>query len=78
MDPDIASAVARVAYGDPVNVTELCRSLGISRKTFYKWAARYRADGLAGFEERSRRPRSTPHRTSDRVEAVVMELHREL
>ena len=62
MDPDIASAVARVAYGDPVNVTELCRSLGISRKTFYKYLARYRAEGVEGFFPRSRRPRTSPSR----------------
>ena len=34
--------------------------VGVSRKTFYKWVARYRTEGLDGLEERSRRPICTP------------------
>ena len=43
-----------------VNVTALCSELGISPKTFYKWRARYLAEGLAGLEPRSRRPHRSP------------------
>ena len=39
-----------------VSVSELCRRYGVSRKTGYKWAARYRRDGAAGLTDRSRRP----------------------
>ena len=35
----------------------LCKRFGISRKTGYKWLARYRDMGRAGLADRSRRPR---------------------
>lgn len=35
----------------------LCQRFGISRKTGYKWLARYRDTGRAGLGDRSRRPR---------------------
>lgn len=44
-------------------IAELCRQFGISRKTGYKWITRYRAGGLEGLRERSRRPLSCPHKT---------------
>ena len=37
-------------------MAELCRSFGASRKTAYKWVARYKADGPAGLADRSRAP----------------------
>jgi transposase len=39
-----------------LTVTEVCRRYGISRKTFYAYRSRYRAEGWAGLEPRSRRP----------------------
>ena len=36
--------------------------LGVSRATAYKWMRRYRAEGLAGLEDRSARPRRRPRR----------------
>ena len=41
-------------------LAELCRRFGISRKTAYKWLARYAAEGLPGLRERSRRPQHCP------------------
>src|SRR5438128_11928760 len=35
-------------------VTELCARYGVSRKTGYKWLARYADVGVAGLAERSR------------------------
>jgi transposase-like protein len=35
----------------------VCRRCGISRPTLRKWWRRYRAEGIVGLEERSRRPR---------------------
>lgn len=74
----VIAAVTAFVAGEPVNVTRICREAGTSRKTFYKWAARYRAHGLAGFEERSRRPLTTPRRTPADVEQLVVEIHSEL
>lgn len=59
-----------------VNVTALCRDAGTSTKTFYKWRARYEAEGLDGLQPRSRRPKSSPTRTSDGVEDRIVELRK--
>jgi putative transposase len=40
----------------------LCRRFGVSRKTAYKWRARYRRHGLAGLRDRSRRPARSPRK----------------
>jgi putative transposase len=45
-------------------VSELCEVHGISRKTGYKWLGRYREEGREGLNDRSRRPHSCPHETS--------------
>lgn len=43
-----------------VPVTELCAAYGISRKTGYKFLARYEALGSAGLADQSRRPHRSP------------------
>lgn len=55
---------------------ELCRRYGISRPTGYKWIRRYQDEGLEGLQDRSRRPRSCPHTTADRVVERILELRR--
>ena len=62
------------ASGGP-GVTELCRRFGVSRKTAYKWLARYRA-GDRELADRSRRPACSPRRCADAVEQRVVELRR--
>jgi transposase InsO family protein len=59
---------------EEANIRELCRRFGISRTTGYKWIERFRQEGLAGLEERSRRPQASPHRTCTAMEAKVLEL----
>ena len=59
-----------------LSVTELCDLYGISRKTAYKWIERYLRQGPAGLEERSRRPQSSPYRTSDEVTQALLEARR--
>ncbi|CAN5600441.1 IS481 family transposase [soil metagenome] len=73
----VAAVLAFVA-GEPMNVAQVCREAGMSRKSFYKYVARCRAEGLAGLEERSRRPHSVPHRVSAGVEDAVVALRKEL
>ena len=41
--------------------TELCARYGISRKTGYKWLARYEQDGRRGLQPQSRAPHHCPH-----------------
>jgi transposase InsO family protein len=42
-------------------VAEVAMSIGISERTVYKWLARYRAEGLAGLQDRSSAARRHPH-----------------
>ena len=35
-------------------MVQLCREFGVSRKTAYKWLARYNEDGPSALEDRSR------------------------
>lgn len=44
-------------------MTELCDSYGISRKTGYKWVDRYEHLGIDGLKDLSRRPHSHPNTT---------------
>ncbi|WP_131815691.1 helix-turn-helix domain-containing protein, partial [Mycolicibacterium flavescens] len=52
--------IATAAAGQIDNVSQFCRDHRISRQTFYKWRSRFSQEGLAGLEERSRRPLSSP------------------
>jgi transposase InsO family protein len=63
-----------LASSPEANIRELCRRFEISPKTGYKWLARYRAEGLDGLRDRSRKPRSSPAKTSDTVEQSVLDL----
>jgi transposase InsO family protein len=54
-------------------VAELCHRFGISRKTGYKWLARFHQEGVHGLQDRSRAPQSCPHRTSKKVETALVQ-----
>lgn len=54
----------------------LCKEYGISRRVGYKWLRRYRALGVAGMRELSRRPRRSPRRTDPAMEKLVVALRR--
>ena len=60
------------------NAGVVCRRCGIARPTLRKWWRRYRAQGEAGLETRSRRPRRSPNRKvfADE-EALILRLRRE-
>ena len=57
-------------------MTELCRRFDVSRKTGYKWLSRWKEEGLAGLEDRSRRPHRSPRKSSDAIESEVVSLRR--
>ena len=50
---------------------ELCARYGISRKTGYKWLARYEADGRRGLRDRSHAPHHCPHRIDAGIAALL-------
>jgi transposase InsO family protein len=57
-------------------VAEVCARHGISRASFYRYLGRYRTEGAAGLEPRSRRPRSSPAQIEPALEARIVELRR--
>jgi len=58
-------------------MTELAEQYAITRKTGYKWLARYDAEGVVGLHERSRRPHHSPQAIdADLVDALVAQRHR--
>ena len=60
------------AAAEGANVRELCRRFGISPTTGYELLERYRGRGMAGLVEQSRRPKTSPRRTSAAIEARVI------
>ena len=57
--------------------SELCRMYGVSRKTGYKWLARYEEGGLANLQDRSRAPHVHPNQIGGEVEQRVVGLRGE-
>ena len=53
-------------------------TLGVSRATAYKWLRRYRAEGQAGLEDRSARPRHRPRALSEREVRRILVVRRRL
>jgi transposase InsO family protein len=58
--------------------SEVAREYGVSRRWVITLVARFLAEGEAGLEPRSRRPRSSPNRTARTVEDEIVELRKEL
>jgi putative transposase len=58
-------------------MAELCARYGISRKTGYKWLARFEEGGRLGLRDRSRTPHHCPHRIARDVAAVICAARRQ-
>lgn len=54
------------------SLTGLCQRFGVSRKTAYKWLARYDRDGTDGLVDRSRAPHSNSRSPSDDVVESIL------
>jgi putative transposase len=61
-------------YRDTFAMTDLCERYGISRKTGYKWVARFDDAGSAGLVDKSRRPRRSPAATDRRTVDLILQL----
>jgi transposase InsO family protein len=59
------------------NVRQLCQEFEICPATGYKWLQRYRAEGVTGLGERSRRPTNSPRRTRPSIVAQIVEQRRQ-
>jgi transposase InsO family protein len=60
------------------NKSEVARAYGLSRRWVQKLLVRYEAEGEAAFEARSRRPHTSPQRTSVELEDEIVELRKRL
>lgn len=67
---------AVVVEGRPV--AQVAADYGVHRAWVYKLLDRYRAEGEAAFQPRSRRPRSSPNATATAVVELVLRLRKEL
>jgi transposase InsO family protein len=67
-----AEFAVRLARGEKLST--LCREYEITRPTGYLWKRRFAEHGVAGLEDRSRRPEHSPHRVQDAVEARIVQL----
>ena len=65
--------VALALAGD-LSMAELCRRYQIARKTGYKWLNRYNQSGDDGLIDLPRTPRSSPTRTPQEVEQLILEV----
>jgi len=68
--------VTRASQPD-ANIRALCRQYRISPTTAYTLLARFRAEGVAGLADHSRRPQTAPTRTDAATEAQVLALRQE-
>ena len=59
-------------------VSEVAAAYGVHRAWIYKLLARYRAEGDAAFEPRSRRPHCSPNATAPQTVDLVLRLRKEL
>jgi transposase InsO family protein len=57
---------------------EVAKAYGVSRSWVYELLARYRAEGEAAFEARSRRPKTSPRRLPEQTVELIVELRKEL
>src|SRR5215218_10473026 len=57
---------------------EVVAAYGVSRSWVYELVARYRAEGEAAFEPRSRRPRRSPTTIPEATVELILELRRSL
>jgi transposase InsO family protein len=56
-----------------LSMSELCERYGVSRKTGYKWLARYADGGAPALAERSRRPAFSPQETPSAIVDALIE-----
>src|SRR5437868_14446794 len=53
-------------------ISSLCKMYGISRKTGYKYIARYNESWLTGLQEQSRCPKNSPLKTKEKIEGIIL------
>jgi len=69
-------AIDRYLAGDPIE--DICRELACAKSWLYKWRERYLATDPSWSAALSRRPRTTPTKTPQRIAQAVVALHQTL
>lgn len=59
---------------DVYSFSELCKHSNISRKTGYKWVARYKEQGIRGLYDKSRRPLDSPAKTLYAIRKEIIDI----
>jgi transposase InsO family protein len=78
VDMSLARLVVTGVRLEGRSVTEVARDYGVSRQWVYTLLARYDAEGEAGLQARSRRPRGNARATPAAVEERIVELRKQL
>ncbi|CAN5778019.1 hypothetical protein BH23THE1_BH23THE1_18750 [soil metagenome] len=56
-------------------VSNICKSYGTSRKSYYKWKNRYKGKGIDGLSDLSKRPHNIKHeKITPQVEETILDL----
>lgn len=66
-----------LATAEGTNVRDLCRRFDVSPRTAYKWLRRWQEGGPEALADLSRRPHTSPQRSSPQLEAAVLALRDE-
>ena len=66
--------IAQRVVQDHWSYAETAEAFGVSVPTVRKWVARHRAEGLAGLEDRSSRPRRSPTITAPALVTAMQQL----
>jgi transposase InsO family protein len=74
LTPKARLRLARLIVEDGWKSSDAAKLFMVSTVTARKWAARLRAEGPAGMQDHSSRPRSCPHQTPDRVVRQIITL----
>jgi transposase InsO family protein len=66
--------MARLIVEDGWTPSEAAKMFMVSPPTARKWAARFKSEGVAGMQDRSSRPHSSPRRTSEDLKRRIVQL----
>jgi transposase len=77
LTPKGREAMARSVIEGGLSKAAAARAFHTTSKTVAKWVARFRAGGVAGLQDRSSRPHSSPSQKAPAVRAAVEVLRRQ-
>ncbi len=77
MEQKLAAVFSAVQSGS-VSVTQVCVDNQISRQTYYRYQRRFRTEGLAGLNPRSRAPRRRPTQTGEVMVELIVRARKQL